>query len=177
MLLFYTLRSALPHCPAIASAIPANVRLLSFALSGLGPIFHIRCSLPSTTLVCSSAGNPLSHRHVLFVSPCPNCHGWMIWFGFLHCVDMMQTGFSIATSGAEQFANSMKKSTRTGYCKVRAWWKGYDHVPLSRIQSLDCIALDMIGTRILCREDIAGPRINSHGSKSRPYRSAVFTCY
>ena len=26
----------------------------------------------------TSSGNPRSHRHVVFVSPCPNCHGWMI---------------------------------------------------------------------------------------------------
>ena len=58
-----------PHCSAIAFAIPGKVLLLNFARSGLGAILHIRCSLPSTTLVGYNFGNPNNHKQVDFVSP------------------------------------------------------------------------------------------------------------
>lgn len=64
-----------PHCAAIASAIPANVRLLSRHRFSLGGILWTLASRPSTMFVGSSFGNPCNHKHVAFVSPCPNCHG------------------------------------------------------------------------------------------------------
>jgi hypothetical protein len=62
-------------------------------------------------LVGISGGRFLSHRHVALVSPCPNCHGWTVWSGFLHIDDMMQTGFSIAICGMSAVANLLKKDT------------------------------------------------------------------
>lgn len=67
--------SSCPHWSAIASAIPWNVWLRSFQRSGLGGIFQMRCSRPSTMSVGVNRGKPFSHRHVRFVSPCPYCHG------------------------------------------------------------------------------------------------------
>ena len=64
-----------PNWAAKASAIPGYVFDLFLLLSSDGLIFHIRFSLPSTIFVGSIGGSPLSHNHVSFVSPCPNCQG------------------------------------------------------------------------------------------------------
>src|SRR6185436_7608040 len=85
-----------PHWSAIASAIPWYVLLLSFHRCSDGGIMWILGSLPSTIFVGVSFGNPFSQRQVAFVSPCPNCQGWIIWSGLRYLVDISPTGFSIA---------------------------------------------------------------------------------
>ena len=52
------------HCVAMALAIPVYVLLRSFALSGPGGIFQMRCSLPLTMLVGCRLGKFLSHKQV-----------------------------------------------------------------------------------------------------------------
>ena len=53
--------------------------LLQLKAEGRCVIFssHTAGRLSSTIFVGTSFGSPFSHRHVAFVSPCPNCHGWM----------------------------------------------------------------------------------------------------
>src|SRR5262245_16426568 len=57
-----------------------------------------------------SGGRFLSHRHVAFVSPWPNCQGWIIWSGFRYLVDMMPMGFSSAMRGMFALASAKKKA-------------------------------------------------------------------
>jgi hypothetical protein len=83
------------HCPAMASAMPWNVWLRSFQRFALGGIFQIRCSRPSTMSVGVSRGKFLSHRQVRLVSPCPNCHGCIVWSGLRICELMMKPGFRL----------------------------------------------------------------------------------
>lgn len=71
-----------PHCSAIAAAIPGMVRLRSFQRFDPGEALCTRAVRPETILVGFNGGRFLSHRQVAFVSPCPNCHGWMIWLYF-----------------------------------------------------------------------------------------------
>ena len=92
----YPVNHRLPHCSAIAAAIPEYVRLRFFQRSGLGGSRCTRATLPSTMAVGTSLGRFLSHRQVDLTSPCPNCQGWMIWSGFRIRVEMMPIGFSIA---------------------------------------------------------------------------------
>ncbi len=101
----------LNHWFAIALAIPGRVRLLFFHLSGLGGILCTLATLPWTISVGRSGGSPFSQRQVAFVSPWPNCHGWIIWSGLRHLVDIMPTGFSSATWSLFASAHAMKNST------------------------------------------------------------------
>ena len=100
------------HCSAIASAIPWYVIDRRCPLFGEGGIRCILFSLPETIFVGISFGKFLSHRQVAFVSPCPNCQGWMIWSGFmiisLACLCCM--GFSTATMGISLLRSMLKNS-------------------------------------------------------------------
>ena len=49
--------------------------------------------------VGTSNGSRFNHRHVALVSPCPNCHGWMIWLGLRILLLMIEIGFSSAIIG------------------------------------------------------------------------------
>jgi len=70
----------------------------------------MRASRPSTMFVGCNTGRHFNQRAVALVSPCPNCHGWITWSGFLQIDDMMQIGFSIAMRGMSAFASIMKNA-------------------------------------------------------------------
>ena len=57
---FPKLKTYALHCFAIASAMPGNVRLRSFHLSGPGGSFQLRCSRPCTMFVYCSFGRFLA---------------------------------------------------------------------------------------------------------------------
>ena len=97
------------HWLATASAMPLEVLDRILARSALSGNFHILCSLPLTILVGVNGGRLWSHRQVALVSPCPNCQGCMIWVGFVYCVDIIPTGFSIA-QGQDKRVNCIKKA-------------------------------------------------------------------
>jgi len=65
----YSISYSIPHCSAIAFAIPSYVFDRIFHLSGDGGNRCTFGSLPSTILVGTSLGKPLSHKQVAFVSP------------------------------------------------------------------------------------------------------------
>src|SRR3990167_8407348 len=56
-----------------------------------------------------SGGRFLSQRHVALVSPCPNCHGWMIWSGLLIFELMILIGFSKAIFSIEESIKALTK--------------------------------------------------------------------
>ena len=82
--LFSLCNSSIPHCSAIASAIPSNVFALFFALSVVNiPLCCSPClplyepdghhvAIGATTFVGASGGRFFSHKHVRFVYGCPN---------------------------------------------------------------------------------------------------------
>jgi len=67
--------SALPHCSAIAFAIPRNVLLLILLLSTPGGSFHTDCLVGVTMLVGTNLGRLYVQRHVALLSGSPNCQG------------------------------------------------------------------------------------------------------
>ena len=104
------------HCSAIALAIPEYVLDLSRDRFGSGGMECILCSLPDTIFVGLSFGRFLSHRHVAFVSPCPNCQGCMIWSGFRYSDDIIPMGFSMAIRGIGALTICIKKSMASFCC-------------------------------------------------------------
>lgn len=102
---------AVLHCAAIASAIPCSVRLRFFQRSGDGGSRCTRAARPSTIFVGSSFGRPFSQRQVAFVSPCPNCQGWIICVGFSIRVLITPIGFSRATQGIGAFRSFQTKAS------------------------------------------------------------------
>ena len=112
-----------PHCSAIAAAMPGKVLLLALLRSSFGSFIVSMCHLGSfaplaqctiigsTIFVGFSRGNPFNHSPVFFFSGSPKKNGSMYWSGFLHLLDMMHTGFSIAMRSQSAFANCMKNAT------------------------------------------------------------------
>lgn len=100
-----------PHCWAIASAIPGYVRLRFFQRSALGASFQTLPSRPSTIFVGFNNGRFLSQRQLAFVSPCPNCHGWIIcvYLPMNFLAYLCGIGFSMAIFGIGAFCNWLKK--------------------------------------------------------------------
>ena len=108
-----------PHCSAIASAIPWNVRLRIFQRSAEGDSKCKRLAILGSTLVMSitsvgsSLGKPRSHRPVRFLSGWPNSYGWT------YCValpsferdDNAPTGFSIHSLTPDCSCKSHIRST------------------------------------------------------------------
>src|ERR1035441_10089516 len=64
-----------------------------------GDSWCTRGVLPLTILVGISKGRFFSHKHVAFVSPCPNCHGWISWVRLPIAAASTPLGFSIPTRG------------------------------------------------------------------------------
>src|SRR5262245_5436312 len=73
------------------------------------------------TAVGCNNGSPFSHRQVVLLSGCPNCHGWIVWSGRRMRVEMQPTGFSSAIrsmgASSKERTNSKARSvsrTRPG---------------------------------------------------------------
>src|SRR3990167_568779 len=96
---------------------PVKVLDLSRHLSGEGGILWMRCSLPSTMFVGCNLGKPFNHRQVAFVSPCPNCQGWIICSGLRILDEIMLIGFSIAMRSMGAPISKRTKS-RASACSV-----------------------------------------------------------
>ena len=108
-----------PHCSAIASAIPWNVRLRIFQRSAEGDSKCKRLAILGSTLVMSitsvgsSLGKPRSHRPVRFLS------GWPNWYGWMYCDalpsferdDKAPTGFSTHSLTPDCLCESHMRST------------------------------------------------------------------
>ena len=108
-----------PHCSAIASAMPWNVRLRIFQRSAEGDSKCTRLAILRSTLVMSitsvgsSLGKPRSHSPVRFLS------GWPNWYGWMYCEalpsferdDNAPTGFSIHSLTPDCSCKSHMRST------------------------------------------------------------------
>src|SRR6185503_2480244 len=114
-----------PHCSAIALAIPWKVRLRSFQRS-LPPFMnHVpalwQLTSGLTSLVGTILGKFLSHSRVFFCTGCPCSKGW------IYCVAggisniLLDIGFSMAICAISALANFMKNSFASSPFWYRSW--------------------------------------------------------
>lgn len=79
-----------------------------------------------TLSVSVSLGRFFNHKQVFFCSGCPNCHGLIIWSGFLYNVDITHTGFSMAIRGISASANFIKNAAASKR-KLRGFLPSVNH--------------------------------------------------